>query len=178
MSAISYSNILLGDEEILSEIYLVATKRIGRLVVGSILIVIGILISVFDISLGVLGIILILVGLYYILRKKKVKEAYVGAYLLTNKRAIEIELKGGMPRIIRSCSLYETTPVLRHVRQQSETTWKKGSSSTYQEESGDILFLKDGRIQVEFDDISSPSDMLKTVEVLLKSSNVEEEGGS
>ncbi len=168
MRAISYSDILLDDEEILNEIYIMDTKRrISRLVVGSILIVIGILVSVFDISLIVLGIILILVGLYYILSKKKLKEVCVGAYLLTNKRAMEIELKKReMPRIIRSCSLYETTPLLRR------------HYTTFEEERGDIVFLKDGRIQVEFDDIPSPSDMIKTVEALLKSSNVEEEGGS
>ncbi len=93
------------------------------------------------------------------------------SYILTNKRALIIAIFNEETRLIKSCSIYETIPNLKNFKIQNlEQTDDQGHKFVLQVEMGDIAFIKDGKILLEFDNIISPKDMLDSINKIIKSS--------
>ncbi len=160
-------NLLPGEQIILRLDEVIENKRSSHKVLSVLLILIGIFLLAFYV-----GIILIAAGIYLYLKGRRGNEIQTTGrvYLLTNKRAIEREADG----TIKQVSLFESTPSLRNVRLESISTTTEGndkfaSTVTTQVEIGDVIFIKNGKVEVEFNNIQSPRDVVSTVENIIKS---------
>jgi hypothetical protein len=160
---------LMPDEQvILNLVELVERKNTLYKILSALLIVIGI----FLLAFYYVGVILIIAGIYLYIRVRRSSGVRPTGrkYILTNKRAIEQNVDGS----IKQVSLFESTPTVRNVRIESvsKTAYSEGAgSSTYttQIEKGDVIFIKDGKVEVEFNDIESPKDVVATIEKIIKS---------
>jgi hypothetical protein len=165
------SLVLMPDEQVIENIEVMGQElKKSRLIIGIILVIFGILIS-FNVLFLMFGIILIIAGLVLIFRRKYKEKISPFRYIITNKRAIIAKIEKGNMVIVNSCNLIETTPSLRNVAIETLTVSDgKGNSSTTQFERGDIIFIKDGKIVLEFNGIPSPKEKLNTIETIIKSS--------
>ena len=167
-----FPNILLPDEQI---IYEFPTGKRGYkilLVFGISLIFIGILEipiagSYFGPSL--MGF-LFVIGFIFIILYAVTGEVS-SAYLITNKRVMEVKIEHGRPIITRSCSIFEIQPVVTRVQIIGRSTLGERSSTSISQELGDIAFIKDGQICLALYNVPNPNNIRDTIIAIIKSSN-------
>ena len=160
------------NEQVVIEIPVYETKKlINRRLIGLVILVVGI--ALFAVPLlYILGGILFLVGGFLLLfGGKKAGEKYSGyKYVITNQRAMILEENSRRgTSIVKSCSLYDTTASLKNVRTESIRQQNGSTIQSTEFERGDLAFMKNGVVEVVFEDIPSPKDTLHTIETLMKS---------
>ena len=158
-----------GEQIVLSLNEVVESKKPSHRTLGIIIIIIGVIL----ILVYYIGIILIILGIYLCIKGKGGSIVYSTPtgrkYVLTNKRAI-VQGKDG---IIRQVSLFDSVPMLRNVRVVSESVVNKAqdgswSKTTAQVERGDIAFMENNKVEMEFNNVENPRDLVNKIENIVK----------
>ena len=150
-----FSSILQPDERIIYKFTKAEKDHKILIWLGAFFVIAGILASLY-ISIALAGFLFVigfvLIILYLVTRKS------LFFYLVTNKRVMVVKVKRGTPIITNSCWISEIQRVVNNVWTVSKpTSNEKSSTGTYTEqEYGNIVFIKDGQVCLEFYNVPNP----------------------
>ena len=167
-----FSSILLPGEQVIYNFtqkvpQIEESNKLTYLVLGIVFIFAGLIGAIFAITSNIalaFVVAFLIIGVIFIILYSTIHPHEVFyVYLLTNKRVMEVRVEDGRPTAIRSCWIFEIQPVVARA-------WITGhSTSSTQQEYGDIAFIKDGQVCLALYNVPNPTNIRDTIIALIKS---------
>ena len=175
-----FSSILLPGEQVIYNFtqkvpQIEESNKLTYLVLGIVFIIASLISATFaitsNIGLAFVAAFLIIGVIFIILYSTIHPHKVLYAYLVTNKRVMEVRVEDGRPTIIRSCWIFEIQPVVARAWISGHSIFSNSPLLNFhtEQEYGDVAFIKDGQVCLAFYNVPNPTSIRDIIIALIKS---------